>query len=156
MDKLSHIGKDGEARMVDVGDKRATDRSAKAEAFVRLGADLARQLSETGATSKGGVIETARVAGIMAAKQTPQLIPMCHPLPLSVVDISAELEDGGVRLRSFVRCRHATGVEMEAMTAVAVAALTVYDMCKAVSKGIVIESVQLLEKTGGKSGNWER
>jgi cyclic pyranopterin phosphate synthase len=154
--KLSHIGKDGEARMVDVGGKPATVRTARAEAVVITGAKLAEQLRETGSTAKGGVIETARIAGIMAAKQTSSLIPLCHPLPLSMVDIQAEIGEDRIRLYSSARCEHTTGVEMEAMTAAAVAALTVYDMCKAVSKGIEIESIRLIEKTGGKSGNWKR
>lgn len=154
--EFSHIGKDGAARMVDVGGKPVTVRMARAEARVILGATLASQLRATGSTAKGGVIETARIAGIMAAKQTSALIPLCHPLALTVVDIEAELSKESVLLRSFVRCEHTTGVEMEAMTAVTVAALTVYDMCKAVSKGIEIEAIRLIEKTGGKSGNWKR
>jgi len=142
--------------MVDIGDKATTIRTARAEAVVRLGSELATQLCETGTTAKGGVIETARIAGIMAAKQTSSLIPLCHPLPLSMMDIEAEISEDAVKLRAFARCNHTTGVEMEAMTAVAVAALTVYDMCKAVSKGIEIESIRLLEKNGGKSGEWKR
>jgi cyclic pyranopterin phosphate synthase len=153
---FSHIGSDGEARMVDVGNKPATVRTAIAEAIVRLGPELASQLRETGITAKGSVIETARIAGIMAAKKTAHLIPLCHPLPLSVVNIDAVLDDETVIINSFVKCTHTTGVEMEAMTAVTVAALTVYDMCKAVSKGIVIESIALIEKTGGKSGDWKK
>ena len=153
---LSHIGKEGEARMVDVGGKQPTVRTARAVAVVRLGSDLAERLRTTGATAKGGVVETARIAGIMAAKQTSNLIPLCHPLPLSMVDIDAEIGDETITLYSFARCEHTTGVEMEAMTAASVAALTVYDMCKAVSKAIEIESVKLIEKTGGKSGNWKR
>lgn len=140
--------------MVDVGDKTATERTARAEAVVRLGARIAEQLRATGEVAKGNVIETARIAGIMAAKKTAELIPLCHQIPLDVVDIAATLEDDVVRLQSRVRCRHTTGVEMEALTAVTVAALTVYDMCKAAGKGIVIERVRLLEKTGGKSGDW--
>ena len=142
--------------MVDVGGKPATVRTAQAEAVVITGRKLAKQLRETGATAKGGVIETARIAGIMAAKQTSSLIPLCHPLPLSQADIQIEIGEDRIYLRSSARCEHTTGVEMEAMTAAAIAALTIYDMCKAVSKGIEIESVRLIEKTGGKSGNWKR
>ena len=101
-------------------------------------------------------MDTARLAGILAAKQTAHLIPLCHQVPLSMIDVDASLTDNALRLESFVRCSHTTGVEMEAMTAVAIAALTVYDMCKAVSKGIVIERIQLLEKSGGRSGRWHR
>lgn len=152
---LSHIDNHGAAHMVDVGDKSPTTRTARAEAIVYLGEKTAEQLRATGAVAKGGVIETARIAGIMGAKQTSSLIPMCHPLPLSVVELSAELDQKTVVLRSFVRCTHVTGVEMEAMTAVSIAALTVYDMCKSADKGIRIESIRLLEKTGGKSGAWK-
>ena len=153
--KMSHLDQNGSARMVDVGNKPPTTRTASAEAVILLGKELAEQLQTTGQTAKGGVIETARIAGIMAAKQTSSLIPLCHPLPLNVVDITAEFSGETVIMRSFVKCTHTTGVEMEAMTAVSVAALTVYDMCKAVSKGIIIKNIRLLEKTGGKSGNWK-
>ncbi len=153
--EFSHLSEDGHARMVDVGHKAPTERTARAEAIVRVGAPIASQLQRTGAVAKGGVLETARLAGIMAAKQTSNLIPLCHQIPLSVVSIEATLEGDTVRLKSFVRCHHTTGVEMEAMTAVAVAALTVYDMCKAAGKGITIEAVRLLEKRGGKSGTWQ-
>lgn len=151
---FSHVSEEGRIRMVDVGDKQATERTARAEAIVRVGASIAGRLKQSGSIEKGSVLEAARIAGIMAAKKTSNLIPLCHQIPLSVVDIQATLDDETVRLESFVRCRHTTGVEMEAMTAVAVAALTIYDMCKAAGKGIVIERVRLLEKTGGKSGNW--
>ncbi len=152
--ELSHVSAEGRVRMVDVGHKQVTERTARAEAIVRLGVQLTDRLKRTGSIEKGSVLETARIAGIMAAKQTAALIPLCHQIPLSVVDIQADLGADAVRLESFVRCHHTTGVEMEAMTAVSIAALTVYDMCKAASKGITIESVRLLEKTGGKSGNW--
>ncbi|NQT92478.1 MAG: cyclic pyranopterin monophosphate synthase MoaC [Lentisphaerae bacterium] len=151
---FTHLSKEGHARMVDVGDKQATERTARAEAVVRVGAPIATRIRQSGVIEKGGVLETARLAGIMAAKQTSNLVPLCHQIALSVVDIHATVETDAVRLESFVRCRHVTGVEMEAMTAVAVAALTVYDMCKAAGKGIVIERIRLLEKTGGKSGTW--
>jgi cyclic pyranopterin phosphate synthase len=152
--ELSHVSAEGRVRMVDVGHKQATERTARAEAIVHLGVQLTDRLKRTGSVEKGSVLETARIAGIMAAKQTASLIPLCHQIPLSVVDIKADLGSDSVRLESFVRCHHTTGVEMEAMTAVSVAALTVYDMCKAASKGITIERVRLLEKTGGKSGSW--
>lgn len=140
--------------MVDVGNKQATERTARAEAVLHVGADIAKRLRQSGSIEKGSVLEAARIAGIMAAKETSALIPLCHQILLSVVDIRATLDTNTVRLESFVRCHHTTGVEMEAMTAVAVAALTVYDMCKAASKGIIIERIRLLEKTGGKSGDW--
>lgn len=151
---MSHISPEGTIRMVDVAGKRITERTARAEATVRLGPVLALRLKQTGAVAKGNVLEAARLAGIMAAKRTSELIPLCHALLLDVVEVNAVLESDAVRLESFVRCRHATGVEMEALTAVTVAALTVYDMCKAASKAIIIEHVRLLEKTGGKSGTW--
>jgi len=151
---FSHVSAEGRIRMVDVGDKQATERTARAEAKVRVGADIAKRLKQSGSIEKGSVLEAARIAGIMAAKQTSALIPLCHQVPLSVVDIQATLDMDTVRLESFVRCHYTTGVEMEAMTAVAVAALTVYDMCKAASKGVIIEHIRLLEKTGGKSGDW--
>lgn len=153
-EKFSHVSDAGRVHMVDIGRKPPTARSARAEAVVRVGAELAERLRRTGSASKGGVLETARIAGIMAAKQTANLIPLCHQIPLDVVEIQAELGEESIHLESFVRCRHTTGVEMEAMTAASVAALTIYDMCKAASKGIVIESIRLLEKTGGKSGPW--
>jgi len=152
--RLSHISEQGTIRMVDVGGKRITERTARAEAVIRLGPGLAERLRLTGTVAKGNVLETARLAGIMAAKRTSDLIPLCHPLLLDVVEVNAVLEAEAVRLESYVRCRHATGVEMEALTAVTVAALTVYDMCKAASKAITIEQIRLLEKTGGKSGTW--
>ena len=152
---LSHVSNTGQICMVDVGSKPSTARTARAEAVVRLGAALAERLRQTGSVEKGSVLETARIAGILAAKKTSDLIPLCHQIPLDVVEIRATLEADAVRLESRVRCRHTTGVEMEALTAVAVAALTVYDMCKAADKGIVIERMRLLEKTGGKSGAWK-
>ena len=152
--EFSHVDDEGKIRMVDVGGKRITERTACAEAIVHLGVSLASRIKATGASEKGSVVETARIAGIMAAKQTAALIPLCHQIPLSVVSIDATWGDDQLRLVSRVRCHHTTGVEMEALTAVSVAALTVYDMCKAVSKGIEISRIRLLEKTGGKSGTW--
>ena len=141
--------------MVDVGDKAASLRTARAEALVVLGTSIADLLRGTGAVAKGNVIETARIAGIMAAKQTSALVPMCHPLLLDHVAVEVDWQDDELRLESCVRCSGTTGVEMEAMTAVSVAALTVYDMCKSAGKGITIKSIRLLEKTGGKSGDWQ-
>jgi cyclic pyranopterin phosphate synthase len=154
--KLSHVDKTGRARMVDVADKQPSLRMARAEARVRLGRAIASLLRKTGSVAKGNVVETARLAGIQAAKQTAQLIPLCHPLPLDVADVDITLTGTHAVIRAMARTRAATGVEMEAMTAAAVAALTVYDMCKAASKGIAIEHVRLLEKTGGRSGHWQR
>lgn len=151
---LSHVTPAGRVRMVDVSGKQVTERTARAEAVIRLGRPVAETLRATGEVAKGNVLETARIAGILAAKKTPEFIPLCHSLALSVVEITAALGKDSLRLESFVRCSGPTGVEMEAMTAVSVAALTVYDMCKAAGKGIVIERIRLLEKTGGKSGRW--
>ncbi|OVE74960.1 molybdenum cofactor biosynthesis protein C [bacterium E08(2017)] len=153
--ELTHLSENGRIRMVDVGDKNITERTARAEAIIRLGSELTERLVSTGSVVKGGVLETARLAGIMAAKKTANLIPLCHQIQLSVVDIDSEFSGETLRLESYVRSTHTTGVEMEAMTAVTVAALTVYDMCKAATKGIVIERIRLLEKTGGKSGMWK-
>ena len=152
---LSHVGPRG-ARMVDVSRKAVTRRTARAEAWVRVGPVIAALLRESGGVAKGNVIEVARVAGIVAAKRTAELIPMCHPLTLDHVEVSVELTGTSLRIESAVRCRERTGAEMEALTAAAVAALTVYDMCKSADKGIEIRSVRLLEKSGGKSGHWRR
>ncbi len=142
--------------MVDVSAKRVTNRRAVAEAVVQVGPEIADLLRQKGGVAKGNVLETARLAGIMAAKATWQLIPMCHPLSLDVVELQAELLQDGVRLEASVQCRGRTGVEMEAMTAVSVAALTVYDMVKSAGKGVTIGPVRLLSKEGGKSGRWRR
>jgi len=141
--------------MVDVGAKAKTSRRAVAESFIRLSNRTLSMLSQ-GKLPKGNAVETARLAGILAAKRTPDLIPLCHPLLLTHVDVEAELRSDGVRFESSVSCTGSTGVEMEALTAVSVAALTLYDMVKAVEKGAVIEKVQLLEKSGGKSGSYLR
>ena len=153
---LSHVAQDGRARMVDVGGKRVTGRTARAEAVVRLGAGLVDRLKTARGGRKGDPVETARIAGIMAAKRTAELIPLCHSIPLDVVDVRVTFGKASLRIESLVRAHHVTGVEMEALTAASVAALTIYDMCKAADKGIVIERLQLLEKTGGKSGQWRR
>ncbi len=155
MSELSHTGPGGEARMVDVGDKAVTARGARAEACLRLGAAAWQALVENRA-AKGDVLAVARVAGIQAAKRTAELIPLCHPLGLDTVgvDFSLDAAAGELRIEGRAACRGRTGVEMEALTAVSVAALTVYDMLKAVEKGIVIGPIRLLEKWGGASGDW--
>ncbi len=154
--ELSHISPDGGARMANVGGKSPSHREAVAEVWVDVGTDIARLLAETGGVGKGNVLETARLAGIMAAKKTADLIPMCHPLLLDVVEVSAELEDCRVHIEVRVACEGRTGVEMEALTAASVAALTVYDMVKSAGKGIEIGPLRLLKKSGGKSGPWHR
>ncbi len=141
------------ARMVDVGEKPVTERVAVAEAVVRVSAELARAIRENG-LKKGNLLEVARLAGIQGAKRTADLIPLCHTLALDAVDVRAELEEGRVRITAEVRTHARTGVEMEALTAVMVAALTVIDMGKAVDKGMVVEGVRVLEKRGGRSGEY--
>ncbi|MCL4242625.1 MAG: cyclic pyranopterin monophosphate synthase MoaC [Dehalococcoidia bacterium] len=152
--ELSHVDERGAARMVDVSEKAETARTAIAEAIVRMQpATLA--LIQAGGIAKGDVFATARIAGIMAAKKTHELIPLCHPLAITGVTVDLAPEgDATLTIRATVKTTGKTGVEMEALTAASVAALTVYDMCKAVEKGIRIESVRLLEKHGGKSGDW--
>ncbi len=153
MSKLSHIGEDGRARMVDVSDKASTAREAVAEGFVRMSpATLA--LAVSGEGKKGDVRAVAEVAGVMAAKKTSDLIPMCHPLALSKVEVKVEPADGGLAVTARVKTTGPTGVEMEALTAVTLACLTLYDMLKAAEKGMVIEAVRLVSKSGGKSGDW--
>lgn len=151
--KLSHYDESGQARMVDVSQKEATKRTAQAHAFVRMKPEVIARLPEN---PKGNPLEIARVAGICAAKKTSELIPLCHPLMLSHADVEVKLEAEGVRITASVATSAQTGVEMEALTAAAVAALTVYDMTKALDKGIEIREVYLLEKTGGKSGDYRR
>ena len=153
---LSHLAPDGRSRMVDVGAKGLSRRRAVAEAWVTVGPEVAGRLRRDGGIAKGNVFETARLAGIAAAKQTPALIPLCHPLPLDHVDVDVRLDGERVRIRSQASAEAKTGVEMEAMTAAAVAALTVYDMVKSAGKGAEIGPVHLLEKEGGKSGRWAR
>jgi len=138
--------------MVDVGEKSVTDRSATAEGFVRISKELEEQI-RANTLRKGSLLEVARIAGIQAAKRTDELIPLCHSLPLDVVDITAEIENGRVRIRATARTHSRTGVEIEALTAVAVACLTVIDMGKAVDRAMVIEGVRVLEKSGGRSGH---
>ena len=139
----------GRARMVDVGGKAATERRAVAEAVVRMSPDTAAAVAR-GDAPKGDVVSTARIAGIQGAKRTAELIPLCHPLPLSFVDVAIEIGDNHVRVSAEARTTAQTGVEMEALTAASVAALTVYDMVKGIERGVVVESLRLLEKTGGK------
>lgn len=149
--KLSHYDKKGRVRMVDVSEKSSTDRVAVAEALVRMRPQTLRALRRN---PKGDPLEIARIAGIAAAKRTSDLIPLCHPLMLSHVDVRAEMCKNGILITSRVRTSGPTGVEMEALTSAAVAALTVYDMCKALDRGIVISGLRLLEKSGGKSGSF--
>lgn len=153
---LSHLNSAGKARMVDVGGKALTSRSAWAQCLVSIGPALARQLRTSPHTAKGNVLETARLAGIQAAKRTSELIPLCHPLPLESIEIEAELGEDCVRLQGCVRAQAKTGVEMEALTAVTVAALTVYDMIKSAVLEAIIGPARLLRKEGGKSGTWVR
>lgn len=153
MSKLSHYDEEGQARMVDVSAKAATHREAEASAFVALSPEVLEALPHN---PKGNPLEIARFAGIQAAKRTSELIPMCHPLPLSLIDVSATIVSGGIVIRSIAATVSATGVEMEALTAAAVAALTVYDMCKALDKSIAIRQVVLERKSGGKSGDYIR
>ncbi len=152
-DKLSHFDEAGQARMVDVSDKTNTLRTAKAEAFVALSESVLKALPNN---PKGDPLEVARIAGILAAKRTSELIPMCHPLALSFVDIQLQVTLKGVSIVAEARTTGPTGVEMEALTAASIAALTVYDMTKALDKSIEITGVRLVEKTGGKSGHYKR
>jgi cyclic pyranopterin phosphate synthase len=152
--ELSHLDDRGAARMVDVSAKADTDRVATAEALVHMRPETLA-LIQSGGVPKGDVLATARIAGIMAAKRTPDLIPLCHPLPITGVTVDLEPSgDSALRIMATVKTTGKTGVEMEALTAASVAALTVYDMCKAVEKGMRIDSIRLLEKRGGKSGEW--
>lgn len=155
MGQLTHLDRDGNARMVDVTDKQETSRSATAEAFVKMSATTLDMVVK-GEHKKGDVFGVARIAGIQAAKKCSDLIPLCHPLMLSSIDLEFQVDadNSGVLIRSTCKLRGQTGVEMEALTAVSVAALTIYDMCKGVEKGIRIESIGLVEKLGGKSGHW--
>jgi cyclic pyranopterin phosphate synthase len=153
MSKLSHYDASGRATMVDISAKAATKREAEASAFVFIPSKVLKELPKT---PKGSPLEVARIAGICAAKRTSDLIPMCHPLPLTFVDVSTELCENGVRIHSRTATTAPTGVEMEALVAASVAALTVYDMCKALDKGIAIREVVLERKLGGKSGEYRR
>ena len=153
--ELSHINDEGRARMVDVTDKDVTCRTATASAIVNV-SPATMEIIRTGGIKKGDVLSVAQVAGIMAAKKTADLIPMCHPLMLTSVDIRFEMTDTQLRIEATVRCKGTTGVEMEALTAASTAALTVYDMCKAVQRDITITDIMLLHKDGGTSGEFRR
>jgi cyclic pyranopterin phosphate synthase len=153
--RLTHIDEQGRARMVDVSDKPATAREAVAAGMVRM-SPATRELALSGKGKKGDVRAAAEIAGVMAAKRTADLIPLCHPLALSKVEVSVEPSDEGLAVTARVKTTGPTGVEMEALTAVSVACLTLYDMLKAAERGMTIEAVRLLEKTGGASGRWRR
>ena len=153
MADLTHLGADGAAHMVDVSAKADTAREAVAEGRIIMSAE-ALEAVRAGNIKKGDVLGTARIAGIMAAKKTSELVPLCHPLMLSKIAIAFEFEDHGIRAEARVRLNGPTGVEMEALTAVTVTLLTLYDMAKALDKAMVISDIRLLSKTGGKSGDW--
>jgi cyclic pyranopterin monophosphate synthase len=153
MTKLSHLDEAGNAAMVDISAKSATVREARAEGRIAMSVEALTAIKD-GAIKKGDVLATARIAGIMAAKKTSELIPLCHPLALSKVAVDFEFEEDGIRVTALARLSGQTGVEMEALTAASVALLTIYDMAKAIDKGMVISGVRLLSKSGGKSGNW--
>jgi cyclic pyranopterin phosphate synthase len=156
MSDLSHFDDRGQSRMVDVGDKPISQRTARASGVVRMAAETLALIRDR-RLAKGDVLEVARLAGIMGAKRTPELIPLCHPLPLDSVTIKFHFpDDSTLAIEAVARVTARTGVEMEALTAVSVAALTVYDMCKSVDRGISIGPIQLEEKSGGGSGNWRR
>jgi cyclic pyranopterin phosphate synthase len=152
---LTHLDESGAARMVDVSSKEVTRRRAVARAFVRMAPQTAVAVA-SGDAPKGDVLGVARIAGIQAAKQTGALIPLCHPLGLDHVDVRAEVVEGGVAIEAEASVEGRTGVEMEAMVAASVAALTIYDMVKGIERGVVIESVELVAKSGGRSGDWQR
>lgn len=155
MSGLSHVGADGRARMVDVSDKAPTDRKANAAGFLRCAPETLDQV-RAGSTPKGSVIQTAELAGLMAAKRTADLIPLCHTLPLTKAVVTIEIDDAlpGFRVASEVRTHGVTGVEMEALTAVSVACLTLFDMLKAIDRTMTIGGIEVTAKTGGKSGSW--
>ena len=154
MDDFTHINAQGRARMVDVSDKDITARTAKAYGVVYMNAQPIEMI-KSGGIKKGDVLSVAQVGGIMAAKRTSEIIPMCHPVMTTGIDINFTVNEKSVEIESIVKCKGETGVEMEALTAVSAAALTIYDMCKAVQKDIVIGEIKLLEKTGGKSGDYK-
>jgi cyclic pyranopterin phosphate synthase len=154
-EKLSHINEDGNAHMVDVSDRAITQRSARASGKVALSKSVLSLIAE-GKTPKGDVLATARIAGIMGAKKTPELIPLCHPISISSVNVDLEVVEDGVKIYSTVTISDRTGVEMEALTAVSIAALTIIDMTKALDPGATITNVQVDEKDGGRNGHWKR
>lgn len=153
--EFTHFNTEGRAKMVDVTDKEVTSRQAIAEGVIYMN-EQTRQAIVEGKVKKGDVLSVAQVAGIMAAKKTSDIIPMCHPLMLTGVDISFDVKETEIVIRATVKCKGETGVEMEALTAVSVAALTIYDMCKALQKDMTIGEIKLLEKSGGKSGDYKR
>ena len=156
MGKLSHFDKSGDSRMVDVGQKAISQRTARASGLVRMSASTLTLIFDKKA-AKGDVLEVSRIAGIMAAKRTAELIPLCHTLPLESVAIDfSKVDDSTLRIEATAKIEAKTGIEMEALTAVSVAALTVYDMCKGVDRGITIGPIQLEEKSGGRTGQWRR
>jgi cyclic pyranopterin phosphate synthase len=155
MSALTHLDADGAAHMVDVGDKDVTRREATATGRIAMSAEAVAAI-RAGALKKGDVIAVARVAGIMAAKRTSDLVPLCHPLPITRVSLDLDVTDGGVAATATVRTDGKTGVEMEALTAVSVALLTVYDMAKAIDKAMVLHDIQVIAKSGGRSGDWQR
>ena len=155
MNKLSHIDEEGKARMVDVGNKPNQKRTARAEGFIRLAPETLKMIRDN-EIRKGDVLTVAKMAGIQAAKKTSELIPLCHPLQLTKVNVNTEIVDDGVKVIGEAHCLGQTGVEMEALTAVHIALLTIYDMCKAIDRGMTMNQIRLVEKTGGKSGTWRR
>ena len=157
MTQLTHFNQSGEAHMVDVGAKAITQRIAVTEGYIEMQPETLKLIME-GGHKKGDVLGIARIAGIMAGKKTADLIPLCHPLPLTHVEINleAETDNNRIRCQTTVKTNGQTGVEMEALVATSCALLTIYDMCKAVDRGMVIQSIQVLEKAGGKSGHWQR
>jgi len=156
MGKLSHFDESGASRMVDVGQKRVTKRVARASGTVRMAPET-RAMIESRRSAKGDVLEIARLAGIMATKRTADLVPLCHPVPVESVSVNfASTGSDTIAIEATVQTEAKTGIEMEALTAVSVAALTIYDMCKSVDRGITLEKIQLEEKSGGQSGHWQR
>lgn len=154
MSKLTHLDESGAAQMVDIGDKAATQRQAVATGKISMSVEALTAIKD-GMVKKGDVLATARIAGIMAAKKTSDLIPLCHPLALSKVTVDFEYVENGIRVTALVKLTGQTGVEMEALTAASIALLTIYDMAKAIDKGMEISDIRLLEKSGGKSGDWK-
>lgn len=146
MNDFSHINNDGKANMVDVSQKPVQNRTARAEGFIELQSDTVQKIKDN-IMKKGDVLTVAEIAGIQAAKQTSSLIPLCHPLPISKIEVKTEIINNGVWVRSYAKCLGQTGIEMEALTAVSVALLTIYDMCKAIDKSMIIKNIKLIEKT---------
>ncbi|MDA0709955.1 MAG: cyclic pyranopterin monophosphate synthase MoaC [bacterium] len=155
MNELTHIGEDGAVKMVDVTDKAVTDREAEVGGRITMKPETVRLIVE-GRAKKGNVLETARIAGIMAAKRTWEIIPLCHPISITGIDLTFKVGEAQIDARASVRVPDRTGVEMEALTAVSVALLTIYDMCKAVDRGMIIGDIRLMRKSGGRSGTYVR